>query len=292
MSTKKQELGLIKNDDGNTKLLETNDETETLEDELANEIIELDKNDGWQNIHENFGDGGFRAAILGLSDGMISNLLLILGVQFALEEADNKPAYIIETGISGLVASTISMGIGEWIAMTNECEALKAEIEVERKHLDKYWDQESTTLRNIFRDHGISTETLNKMKRDLNNAPKDKVVDLHLKMKLGIDADDVGSPLKAGLFSAICTGSGAFVPISPYLMFGHDKGWIAAIILTSIIGISLGFITGKIAKINPFVTSIRQIAGIIIAVSLALLVNYFGVSQIPDDFKTLSYMWG
>ena len=237
------------------------------------------------------GDGGFRAAILGFSDGMISNLLLILGVQFALEEADGEAAYIIETGISGLVASTISMGIGEWIAMTNECEALKAEIEVERKHLDKYWDQESKTLYDIFRDHGISKETLKKMEKDLSIAPKDKVIDLHLKMELGIDMNDVGNPAKAGLFSAICTGSGAFVPISPYLIFDHDKGWIAAIILTSVLGILLGFITGKIANINPFVTSFRQVIGIIIAVSLALLVNYYGVSQIPDDFKTLSHLW-
>jgi len=289
MSTKKQELGLIKNDDGNTKLLETNDETETLEDELANEIIELDKNDGWQNIHENFGDGGFRAAILGLSDGMISNLLLILGVQFALEEADGEPAYIIETGISGLVASAFSMGIGEWITMTNQAEALRAEIETEREHLDKYWDQETNTLYNIFKDHGISNETQKLIKQDMLNAPKDKVIELHLKMELGIDPNDVGNALKAALYSAFFVSMGAFIPIIPYFIVNNDDdAWIPALITSAVVGIILGYMTGKIARINPYITAIRQVVGIAIAAGLALLLTYYGVSQIPDDFKTLS----
>eukprot|EP01083_Nonionella_stella_P221180 790486_1 len=150
------------------------------------------------NAHEHFGDGGYRAAILGFSDGMISNLLLILGVQFALEEADGEEASsIIVTGTSGLIASAFSMGIGEWISMKNQSEALQAEFQTQEEHLNKYWKEESEHFLKLLGDHAISESTLQLVENDLNNAPKDKVVELHLKLELGIDVNDTGNPEKA-----------------------------------------------------------------------------------------------
>mmetsp|Transcript_24767 Transcript_24767/g.39330 ORF Transcript_24767/g.39330 Transcript_24767/m.39330 type:complete len:289 (-) Transcript_24767:19-885(-) len=235
------------------------------------------------NPHKNLGDGGFRAAILGFSDGMVSNLLLILGVQFAFEEADGEVATsIVTTGFSGLVASAFSMGIGEWISMKNEGEALKAEVITETQHLDKYWDQEMTEFLHILEGHGISKETLNMVEADLKDAPKEKVVDFHLKLELGIDAEDVGNPLKAAGFSGLFVAIGSFIPVLPYTFLEHDIAWIVALVLAAIFGTLLGVATGKIAGISIIKPAVRQLLGIAVAAGIALLVNYYLVSMVHE----------
>ena len=116
--------------------------------------------------------------------GMISNLLLILGIQFAFEgEADGEEAAsMITTGFAGLVASSLSMGIGEWISMKNQSEALKAEKITETEHMQKYPNEEAEEFRNVLAEYGLSTSTISMIDADLKEAPRERVVDFHLKL--------------------------------------------------------------------------------------------------------------
>ena len=88
----------------------------------------------WNTEHRDLGDGGYRAAIMGFTDGLVTNLCLILGVQFALEELGifyrNVSVHplivyiyvvssreIIITGLAGLISGSFSMSVGEYIRL-------------------------------------------------------------------------------------------------------------------------------------------------------------------------------
>merc|ERR1719245_1892942 len=164
---------------------------------------------------------------------MISNLLLILGIQFAFEGENEEAASIIITGFAGLVASALSMGIGEWISMKNQSEALEAELITESEHLEKYPQQEAEEFMNVLSEYGLSTSTIAAIDADLKEAPRERVVDFHLKLELCIDTEDTGNPEKAALFSLCAVAVGAALPILPYTFLDEDIAWIVALCVTT-----------------------------------------------------------
>eukprot|EP01083_Nonionella_stella_P244231 850284_1 len=78
----------------------------------------------FDDFHRDLSDGGFRGAIFGFSDGLGTNLCLVVGVQVAL--GVSSPHHIILTGIAGLLA-------GEYISMKAQSEAMQNEINRERE---------------------------------------------------------------------------------------------------------------------------------------------------------------
>ncbi len=116
----------------------------------------------WENEHKDLADGGFRGAIFGFSDGLATNLMLILGVQFALDDSSSRD--LVATGIAGLLAGAFSMvcytyfienftliiinqACGEYISMKAQSEAMENEIRIEKRHLRLFWDEEMESLK-------------------------------------------------------------------------------------------------------------------------------------------------
>ena len=73
-----------------------------------------------------------RAVIFGVSDGLVSNLALVMGVAGA---AGHEGRFILLAGIAGLVAGAFSMAAGEYTSVAAQAELAEAEIAVERREL-------------------------------------------------------------------------------------------------------------------------------------------------------------
>ena len=101
--------------------------------------------------HRQISGGWFRAAIFGISDGLVTNVSLILG--FA--GANPGHSVIRLAGLAGLVAGGFSMGSGEYLSMKAQKELLESEIEKERQALLDNPLEEQRELRQIFIDRGI-----------------------------------------------------------------------------------------------------------------------------------------
>ena len=72
-----------------------------------------------------------RAAVFGVSDGLVSNVSLILG--FAGGGADASVVRL--AGLAGAVAGGISMAAGEWVSVSAQNELIERELEIERREL-------------------------------------------------------------------------------------------------------------------------------------------------------------
>ncbi|HEY8637589.1 MAG TPA: VIT1/CCC1 transporter family protein, partial [Candidatus Limnocylindrales bacterium] len=76
--------------------------------------------------------GTLRAVIFGVSDGLVSNLSLVMGVAGA---ASANPSFILLAGIAGLLAGSFSMAAGEYISMQSQRELFERQIALERAEM-------------------------------------------------------------------------------------------------------------------------------------------------------------
>ena len=96
--------------------------------------------------------GILRAAVFGINDGLISNASLMMG--FA--GASSQSAYILLSGIAGLLAGAFSMGAGEYLSMRSQREMFEHQIGLEKEELREYPEQEAAELALIFEAKGLS----------------------------------------------------------------------------------------------------------------------------------------
>src|SRR6202521_4135553 len=97
--------------------------------------------------HRDVQGGVARAAVVGISDGLLTNISLILGVAGA-----NPPAAgVLLAGLAGLVAGAFSMAAGEFVSMSAQSELLQRELELERRELERHPEAEMHELAAVFR---------------------------------------------------------------------------------------------------------------------------------------------
>lgn len=69
--------------------------------------------------------GTLRAGVFGISDGIVSNLALVIGVV----GAGGSDTAVVTAGIAGLVAGALSMAVGEYVSVASQREVLLAGAE-------------------------------------------------------------------------------------------------------------------------------------------------------------------
>ena len=194
--------------------------------------------------HRQISGGGFRAALFGLMDGLVTNVSLILGFAGA-----NPGHNIIRlAGLAGLVAGAFSMGSGEYLSMRAQKELYGYEIDVERRSLQDDPDLEREELRDIFLGRGIDAELAERLSTDLMRDP-DLALRTHTREELGIDPSATGSPWIAAFSSFLFFSVGAFIPLLPWIVIstGNVIWWSVGLAGASIlfVGAAVGHFTRR-----------------------------------------------
>ncbi len=193
----------------------------------ARDAAEVGEHEAW---HRTGGRSGtLRAVIFGVSDGLVSNLTLIMGVAGA---AAHNPSFILLAGIAGLLAGAFSMGAGEYISMQSQRELFERQIALERAEMEAMPDEEEAELAASFRAKGFAPDEAARIAAKIFEDP-DTALNMLVREELGLDPDQLGSPWGAAAGSFVAFGIGAAIPVLPYLFGGGT-----AILLTSL-GLSL-----------------------------------------------------
>ncbi|MFI5274724.1 MAG: VIT1/CCC1 transporter family protein [Ktedonobacterales bacterium] len=195
--------------------------------------------------HRNTGGGNaLRAAVLGASDGLTSNLSLVMGVAGA-----NVSAHaILLTGFAGLLAGALSMAIGEWLSVQSARELYGHQIEVERQELATVPDEEREELSLIYQAKGLDTAVADKLAQRIID-DRSTALDTLAREELGIDPGELGgSAWEAAIASFLLFSGGAIVPVIPFLA---GSGLIAVAVSVAlsalglfVIGIGITLTTG------------------------------------------------
>ncbi len=160
--------------------------------------------------------GTLRAVIFGVSDGLVSNLSLVMGVAGA-SAAD--PSFVILAGIAGLLAGAFSMAAGEYISMQSQRELFERQIALERAEMEAMPEEEEAELAAAYRAKGFARDEAARIAHRLFQDP-DAALDILVREELGLDPDELGSPWGAAIGSMISFAVGASVPVIPFLFGG------------------------------------------------------------------------
>jgi hypothetical protein len=94
------------------------------------------------NTHSGNERAYIRDIILGINDGLISTLLLTIGIY----ASGFSITAIILTIISSSIVGMISMGLGEYLATKSQAEVTKAELEMEKEHIKEFYSNAPSTV--------------------------------------------------------------------------------------------------------------------------------------------------
>jgi len=220
--------------------------------------------------HRQISDGGFRAALFGLMDGLVTNVSLILGF------AGANPGHNIVrlAGLAGLVSGAFSMGSGEYLSMRAQKELYGYEIDVERRALAAEPELERQELRDIFIGRGIDAELAERLSTDLMRDP-DLALRTHSREELGVDPSATGSPWIAAFSSFLFFSVGALIPLLPWIVVaaGNVMWWSVGLAGVSIIAI--GAAVGHFTRRGIVYSALRAL----VIMGLASVVT-FGVGYL------------
>lgn len=214
---------------------------------------------GAEHWHRTDKSGSTRAAVFGVSDGLVSNTALVMG--FAGAAPSN--ATILFAGIAGLLAGAFSMAAGEYVSVASQRDLFRREIEMEASELREKPEEEMKELELIYRAKGLDRESAAAVARQIISDPK-AALDTLAREELGLDPDELGSPIKAALASFIAFAIGASVVVVPYLFFLGDGASttipvILAITLAVLAMIVVGAVVGRLSGRSMVFSAGRQV---------------------------------
>ncbi|NTV37074.1 MAG: rubrerythrin family protein [Anaerolineaceae bacterium] len=195
--------------------------------------------------HRGSGGNALRAAVLGANDGMVSNLSLVMGVA----GASLANSSILITGLAGLLAGAISMGLGEWLSVQSSRELYTNQIKIETGEIEAAPELEIEELSLIYEARGLKPDQAKLLASQIMEN-KSSAVETMAREELGIDPDELGgSAWEAAITSFLLFSVGAIVPVIPFTFLSGMNAVLLSIAFSVIglfiLGAATTLFTGK-----------------------------------------------
>lgn len=232
---------------------------------------------GIEHRHRNLSGGNnLRAAVFGVSDGLVSNASLILGVA----GASSDPKVVLLSGVAGMAAGAFAMAVGEYVSVRSQRELYEHQIGLERDELKQYPEAEAQELALIYAAKGLPQQEANRLAHRMIADPE-HALDTLAREELGLNPADLGSPFGAAVSSFLAFAAGAAVPLAPFLFGPGTKALVLAIGVTGValfaIGALLSLFTGRSALLSGLrmlalgsaAGAITYAVGLVLGVSIA-----------------------
>src|SRR3954451_8667959 len=212
--------------------------------------------------------GGARAAVLGVNDGLVSNLCLILGVAGASASRGS----VRLAGFASLVAGAFSMAAGEWISVRAQVALYKGVLAELRRLVRRNPKLILDELAAHLEDSGFERSTARQAAGEL---PLDEQQFLQFSARtvFGVNTDQLGSPITAALSSFLFFAGGALVPLLPWFFYGGTVAVLTSSVLTAVAGLVVGAVVASLSDEPRATGAMRQVAIIVAASAVTYLVG-------------------
>jgi VIT1/CCC1 family predicted Fe2+/Mn2+ transporter len=223
-----------------------------------------------QVMHEH-GDvigGWLRPAVFGAMDGLVSNFALIAGVVGGTSGGHSSA--VVLAGLAGLAAGAFSMAAGEYTSVASQSEYTRAEIEVERQEIFERPAAEQAELAQMYVDRGISAELAAAVAKQVHSNPE-LAVEVHTREELGVDPDNLPSPVVAAGSSFVSFAVGALLPVLPYLLGAHTI--LPALVVSLLALFGCGALVSRVTTRSWWYGGLRQLLLGGVAAGLTFLIG-------------------
>jgi VIT1/CCC1 family predicted Fe2+/Mn2+ transporter/rubrerythrin len=161
-------------------------------------------------------------AIYGANDGLAA----VFGIVAGVSGATGGSSFVLTAGLSGAVASALSMATGAFLAERSELEMMEANIERERQEIAEHPEEEKEELSLFYQLKGIDEKTADELAERLSKHP-DAMLQALAAEEFGSTGDS-GNPVQASIAAGISTGIGGIVPVIPFIFATGTVAILAA----------------------------------------------------------------
>jgi len=227
-----------------------------------------------EHHHRNIQGGAARAAVFGVSDGLVSNIALVLG----MAGASPAPGVVRLAGLVGLIGGAFSMAAGEYVSMKAQSELLQRELDLERIEIEQRPENERRELAHIYRSRGVAADVADRLATEMMSDPV-LALETHAREELGIDPSELGSPVHAAGTSFVAFGVGAIVPLIPWFFSNGAAAVIVSIALGAVAAIVIGVLLARFTERAVLPSAARQLGIAALAATVPFLIgNAVGVA--------------
>jgi VIT1/CCC1 family predicted Fe2+/Mn2+ transporter len=203
--------------------------------------------------HESRATAFLRPAVFGGSDGLVSNLALVMGVAGA--SSDNRA--IVIAGIAGLLAGAFSMAVGEYISVRSQHELFDAQRQLQVRQLRDDEDGERAILEGIYRERGFSADEARAIAGTLFATPERALASM-MRDEVGLDPRSIGGPWSAAASSFAAFISGAIIPLLPFLLLAGMPALVGSVAISLAALFLLGLGVSRLTGRPPLRCGLRQ----------------------------------
>ena len=202
-------------------------------------------------------------AIYGVNDGLGAVFGIVSGVAGA---TNNQQHYVLISGLAGMLASSLSMGAGAYLAAKSEGEVYEAEIAREKAEVEENPEEEIEEMSLFYQLQGFTPEESQRMAERLAEQP-DQMVQAMAHHELGLSQHHFPNQWKSSISAAVSTAIGAFIPIIPFFFMSGIDAVIASFAISILAHFAVGAVKSLITIRSWWASGLEMtIVGVIEAV--------------------------
>ena len=217
-------------------------------------------------VHRSGRAGWLRAAVLGADDGLVSTASLIIGVA----AASAPRGTVLVAGLAGLVAGAMSMAAGEYVSVSSQRDAERADVDLERRELAADPAAELDELTDIYTRRGLDRGLAAAVASRLSEVDP---LGAHLRDELGFSDAARARPVQAGVVSAASFAVGAAAPLLAVLLAPAEARIVVTAVATLILLAVLGAIGGRLGGAPTMPAALRVAVGGGLAMAATALIG-------------------
>lgn len=188
-----------------------------------------------------------RDIVIGMSDGLTVPFALAAG----LSGATTSTAIIVIGGLAEIVAGSIAMGLGGYLAARTDRDHYLSERARELREVEKTPEQEAEEVAAIFRGYGLSDEQVVPVVNALC-ADREKWIDFMMRYELGLEAPDPRRARQSALTIAVSYIVGGLIPLSPYILLNNSLNALSLSVAVTLVALFVfGYVKGTFTGLNP-----------------------------------------
>ena len=203
---------------------------------------------GHHHHEEHFGQSEIvRDVVIGMSDGLTVPFALAAG----LSSAVTSNGIIITAGLAEIIAGSIAMGLGGYLAGKTEIEHYDAELSREYREIKTHYQTERNEVKEIFGNYGLSPDSQEIIMNEMEKDP-DKWVDFMMRFELGLEKPDINRARQSARNIGVAYIVGGIVPLSAYMFTSSPQtGLFVSAVVTVICLLVFGYFKSKVTGQSP-----------------------------------------
>jgi VIT1/CCC1 family predicted Fe2+/Mn2+ transporter len=186
--------------------------------------------------------------VIGMSDGLTVPFALAAGLSGAITSS----GIVVTAGIAEIVAGSIAMGLGGFLAGKTESDHYASELKREYEEVERVPEQEKMEVKEVFAGFGLSAKLQNEIAEEMAK-DKDAWVDFMMRYELGLEKPEDNRARQSAITIGFSYIVGGIIPLSPYFFIADSQlGLYYSCAITSVCLFVFGYLKSKVTGQPPW----------------------------------------